>query len=180
MCNARTSYAGGDTCTVNVTFTPTKAGTRYGAVNLLNSSGAVIATASVYGAGRRAADCFQPASADMIGSTFERTLRLWCSSGQQRQRLHRRLSPVFRTSQVLKPTLQSDGSYVQSKIGIRLNEPHGVDDEQQRQRLYHNELGDSVLKETPQPDGSYRESIIAFTIGPVGMAVDGSGKCQGD
>ncbi len=84
----------------------------------------------------------------------------------------------FRTSQVLKPTLQSDGSYVQSKIGIDLNEPHGVAVDGSGNVYIANELGDSVLKETPQPDGSYRESIIAFTIGPVGMAVDGSGKCR--
>ena len=39
------------TCTVNVTFTPTKAGLRQGAVELLNSSGTPMATAIVFGTG---------------------------------------------------------------------------------------------------------------------------------
>jgi hypothetical protein len=49
-CTAQ-SYILGATCTVDVNFTPQYAGARHGAVNLVNSSGAVIATAHVYGTG---------------------------------------------------------------------------------------------------------------------------------
>ncbi|MGA7524589.1 MAG: SBBP repeat-containing protein [Acidobacteriaceae bacterium] len=45
-------YSTGDTCTVNVTFAPKYAGTRDGAVQLLNGSGSVIATALIYGTGQ--------------------------------------------------------------------------------------------------------------------------------
>jgi len=45
------SYSVGDTCTVNVAFAPKAPGARNGAVNLLNSSGAVVATGYVYGLG---------------------------------------------------------------------------------------------------------------------------------
>jgi sugar lactone lactonase YvrE len=45
------SYNAGDTCTVNVAFAPQVPGARNGAVNLLNSSGAIIATGYVYGVG---------------------------------------------------------------------------------------------------------------------------------
>ncbi len=45
------TYNTGDSCTVNVAFTPKYAGTRYGAAELLNSSGAVIATVLTCGTG---------------------------------------------------------------------------------------------------------------------------------
>ena len=45
------NYDAGDSCTVNVTFSPKYAGTRYGAVELL-SGGSVIATAFIYGVGQ--------------------------------------------------------------------------------------------------------------------------------
>jgi YVTN family beta-propeller protein len=45
------TYNEGDTCTVNVTFKPRYPGTRYGAVELTTSGGAVIAAAHVYGTG---------------------------------------------------------------------------------------------------------------------------------
>jgi large repetitive protein len=50
-CNGTTAYTTGETCTVNVTFTPQHPGTRYGAVSLLSASGAVIATAYLEGTG---------------------------------------------------------------------------------------------------------------------------------
>ncbi|MGD0158204.1 MAG: NHL repeat-containing protein, partial [Terracidiphilus sp.] len=45
------SYVSGETCTVNVNFTPKISGSLYGAVDLLNGSGAVIAQAYLYGGG---------------------------------------------------------------------------------------------------------------------------------
>ncbi|HVT97617.1 MAG TPA: hypothetical protein VHE33_08915, partial [Acidobacteriaceae bacterium] len=44
-------YASKATCTVDVTVKPKFAGTRYGAVKLLNTSGTVLATAYLYGTG---------------------------------------------------------------------------------------------------------------------------------
>jgi hypothetical protein len=44
-------YNAGDSCTVNVTFTPKYAGTRYGAVQLLDASGKLLASALLYGTG---------------------------------------------------------------------------------------------------------------------------------
>ena len=45
------TYSNGDTCSVKVTLTPKYAGPRYGAVQLLNGSRSVIATALIYGTG---------------------------------------------------------------------------------------------------------------------------------
>jgi len=64
------SYSAGDTCTVNVTFKPQYAGTRYGAVELLNSSGAVIATANIYGTGAGPQVAFTPSTQTARGVVF--------------------------------------------------------------------------------------------------------------
>jgi sugar lactone lactonase YvrE len=45
------TYAEGDTCTVDVTFTPKSPGARHGAVELVDASGSTIATAYVSGTG---------------------------------------------------------------------------------------------------------------------------------
>jgi DNA-binding beta-propeller fold protein YncE len=50
-CNPVAAYTAGETCAVGVAFTPARAGTRYGAVELLNLSGDVIATGYVQGTG---------------------------------------------------------------------------------------------------------------------------------
>jgi len=50
-CTANTAYAAGQSCTVNVTFTPKFAGTRNGAVVLNDNNGNVIATAYLQGTG---------------------------------------------------------------------------------------------------------------------------------
>jgi sugar lactone lactonase YvrE len=50
-CTANTAYNAGDTCTVNVTFKPRYPGPRYGAVELLSTSGALVATGYLQGTG---------------------------------------------------------------------------------------------------------------------------------
>ena len=50
-CTAGTNYNSGGSCTVTVTFTPSVAGTRYGAVVLLDGSGNTIATDYLQGTG---------------------------------------------------------------------------------------------------------------------------------
>jgi hypothetical protein len=45
------AYSAGDTCTVVVTFTPTRPGQRLGAAQLIGSGGGVIATGNIYGIG---------------------------------------------------------------------------------------------------------------------------------
>ena len=59
-CTTTPTQSTGATCTVVVKFAPKYAGTRYGAVNLVNSSGAVIATANLYGTGTGPQVAFSP------------------------------------------------------------------------------------------------------------------------
>ena len=63
-------YAKGDTCTVNVTFSPKYAGLRYGAVVFSNSSGAPIASVYIYGTGLGPQVVFSPSTITVLGGGF--------------------------------------------------------------------------------------------------------------
>ena len=63
-------YVTDETCTVDVTFKPKYPGTRYGAIQLLNSSGAAIVTALLYGTGSGPQIAFAPGTQSMVGSGF--------------------------------------------------------------------------------------------------------------
>ncbi len=65
----------GQTCTVNVAFTPTTPGLRLGAVNLTNTSGAVLATAFLTGTGPGPLATFTPGVISTVAGTGTR-----CSS----------------------------------------------------------------------------------------------------
>ena len=63
-----TAYAAGETCTVNVNFTPRFAGTRYGAVVLYDSNGNAIATGYVQGTGVGPQVNFLPGTQSVISA----------------------------------------------------------------------------------------------------------------
>jgi sugar lactone lactonase YvrE len=63
-CVSGRSYAIGDTCTVTVSFSPTKPGPRYGAVVLYGSTGAPAATAYLQGGGTSPQVSFNPGIQD--------------------------------------------------------------------------------------------------------------------
>jgi hypothetical protein len=64
------TYNTGDTCTVNVTFTPKFAGLRNGAVLLQDGSGNTLATGYVHGIGSGPQVSFLPGSQSTLGSGF--------------------------------------------------------------------------------------------------------------
>ncbi len=67
-CTAGVAYTAGSTCTVDVTFTPKFAGTRYGAVVLNDSGGNAIATGYVYGTGSGPQPVFEQSNS-IVAST---------------------------------------------------------------------------------------------------------------
>jgi NHL repeat len=69
-CTAGATFNAGDTCTLNVSFTPKFSGVRYGAATLTDGSGAVIATAYVYGTGLGPQVTFAPGTQSTLGSGF--------------------------------------------------------------------------------------------------------------
>ena len=77
-CTAGTVYSAGSTCTVNVKFSPQFPGPRYGSVELLSTTGALLATGYVQGTGvgptvtfaMNASGILQPAAQFSVGSGF--------------------------------------------------------------------------------------------------------------
>ncbi len=69
-CLGNNVYEAGQICTVNVKLTPTKAGARDGAVNLLDNAGAVIATAYLQGTGAGPQAVFSPPAISTLGGGF--------------------------------------------------------------------------------------------------------------
>jgi streptogramin lyase len=66
-------YNAGDSCTVVVSFKPLYSGTRFGAVTLSNSSGAVIATTNITGTGDGPQVLFRPGVKGTVGNINART-----------------------------------------------------------------------------------------------------------
>jgi uncharacterized membrane protein len=69
-CALNTAYTAGQSCTVNVIFTPEFAGTRYGAVVLNDNNGNVIATAYLQGTGVGPQLSFLPSVQSALGSGY--------------------------------------------------------------------------------------------------------------
>jgi len=165
------SYNSGDTCTVNVTFTPKFAGTRYGAAELLNSSGAVIATGYVYGTGSGPQVAFLPGTQSTVASTGLSQPAGVAVDGSGNvyiaDTLHNR---------VLMETL-SGGSYTQSTVastGLFKPSASAVDGSG---NVYIADFGNNrMLKETLS-GGSYTQSTLGSGLSePWGVVVDGSGN----
>jgi DNA-binding beta-propeller fold protein YncE len=170
-CDTTPSQSMGSTCTVNVTFTPTAAGTRYGAVTLLNSSGNVIATAFVFGTGQGPQINFLPGTQSMIGTGLNAPVGVAVDGSGN----------VYiadsSNARVLKEAL-SGGVYTQSTIGTGLVQPFGVAVDGSG-NVYITDIGnDTVLLETLS-GGTYTQSKITSGVSinsPNGVAVDSSGN----
>ena len=67
-CAIGTTYAAGQTCTVDFTFTPAHPGLRYGAVSLTDASGATLANGYVYGTGNGPQVAWLPGKQTSIGA----------------------------------------------------------------------------------------------------------------
>jgi sugar lactone lactonase YvrE len=70
-CTPNATYTAGETCSVNVTFTPRFAGARNGAVELNDTNGNVIATAYIQGTGVGPQLSFSPGTQTTLGSGFD-------------------------------------------------------------------------------------------------------------
>ena len=69
-CAANTAYSAGQSCTVNVSFTPLFPGSRSGAVEINDSNGNVMATALLQGTGVGPQLSFSPGTQTTLGSSF--------------------------------------------------------------------------------------------------------------
>jgi DNA-binding beta-propeller fold protein YncE len=171
-CAAGTSYNAGDSCTVNVTFTPMLAGTRYGAVALEDGSGNVTATAYLQGTGVGPQVNFLPGA----GSTVPTSV-LNNPSGVAVDGSGNVYIVDSGNNRMLKET-NSAGSYTESTVPTSaLNNPSGVAVDGSGNVYITDSYNDRVLKETLSA-GSYSESTVptsSLSV-PSAVAVDGSGN----
>ena len=177
-CKAGTAYADGETCTVDVSFTPRLAGSRYGAAKLLDGSGNVLATGYVQGTGLGPQVNFMPGTQKVLASAFngldfpggvavDGSGDVYIANTQ------------FGNEQVLKETLSSRG-YTQSIFVIGLGDPSGVAVDGSGNVYISDWNKNQVLKETPSA-GVPTQSVVANAANnglnePAAVVVDGSGN----
>jgi sugar lactone lactonase YvrE len=183
-CKAGTSYGAGADCTVDVSFSPKFAGARYGAANLLDGSGNVLATGYVQGTGVGPQVTFLPGTQSVVADYAHNGLNQ--AAGMAVDGSGNVYIADFDANQVLKER-PSAGGYTQSVVvnaaNNGLDSPAGLAVDGSG-NLY---VGESayhgrVLKETLSANG-YTQSVIA-SYGdtnndvnyPNGVAVDGSGN----
>ena len=180
-CKAGTAYTAGETCTVDVSFKPKFAGTRYGAAELLDSSGNVLATGYVQGTGVGPQVTFLPGTQSVIANSANNGLNhpfgvAVDGSGNVY------ISDDW-NNRVLKETL-SAGTYTQSVVANYASNgvynPWGVAVDGNGNVYIADYYNQRVLKETPSARG-YTQSVVANASinglnSPEGVAVDGSGN----
>jgi len=165
------SYSAGDTCTVNVTFKPQYAGTRYGAVELLNSSGAVIATANIYGTGAGPQVAFTPSTQTARGVVFYEPTDVTVDGAGNVY-----VADSANSTVVEMPAGCASSSCVTTLGGgFRYTQGVAVDG---AGKVYVADYGNSAVKEMPAGCAS---SNCVTTLGggfdnPWGIAVDGAGN----
>jgi streptogramin lyase len=173
-CTANTSYTAGQSCTVNVTFTPKFAGARDGAVVLANNSGGVIAAGYLQGTGMGPQVNFLPNTESMVASAG-----LYDPYGVAVDGSGNVYIADSSNNRILKETL-AGGAYNQSTIPTSsLYTPNDLAVDGSGNIYISDTNNYRVLKETPTA-GGYAESTIADLssdeIQPYGIAIDGSGN----
>ena len=171
-CTVGTNYDGGSNCTVTVSFTPSSAGSRYGAVSLLDGAGNTIATSYLQGTGIGPQVNFLPgAESTLATSTLEWPTGVATDAGGN----------VYvvdgDNNSLVKETLSS-GTYTQSTVSTSaLAYPYAVTVDGNG-NIYVDDSGNNrILKETLS-GGNYVESAITTSAlaFPDGVAIDGSGN----
>ena len=163
-------YNAGDSCTVDVTFTPRFPGTRYGAAVLYDGAGNVFSTGYVYGGAMGPQTSFLPGAQTTIGDglVFPQGI-----ATDENGAVY--IGDTF-GGRLLKETPSGSG-YAQSVIASGLFTPEGIAVDGSG-NVYAADFGSSnVYKETLSASGTYTQSTLGSGFsGPRGVAVDGRGN----
>ena len=175
-CATGTAYAANATCTVNVTFSPKFAGTRYGAVLLDDGTGNVLATGYVYGTGTGPQLIFIPGIQSTISSGWIHPQAVAVDGAGNLYVANYPTSPGASGGSVVKETL-TGGSYTQSTIGSGIVGPTGVAVDGAGNVYIADASVHAVFKETPTTGGYIQSQLPTLGMAwPIGVAVDGSGN----
>ncbi|HEU5400129.1 MAG TPA: Ig-like domain repeat protein [Terriglobales bacterium] len=170
-CSVGTAYVANATCTVNVTFTPKYAGTRYGAVVLADASGNQLAKLYLEGNGVGPQATFNPGAQTSVGSGF----------------LYPEVPAILGDGSfyvtdygsggngALYFEKLSNGTYTQSNANCTLKSPVGVAVDGSG-TIYVADPGVPAVYKVTLANGSCVETAIGSGFGtPWGTAVDGNG-----
>ena len=169
-CAVNTAYAIGQTCTVNVTFSPKMVGTRNGAIVLRDSSGNVFATANIEGTGLGSQVNFLPGTQSTISTSgLSHPTGIAVDGG----------GDVFivdtNHNRVLKEARSATG-YTESVVTSNVLSPTSIALDAAGNIFVADTGNGRVLKETPTATG-YSESVLLSGSGtPLAVAVDSSGN----
>jgi sugar lactone lactonase YvrE len=170
------SYSAGDTCLVDVLFAPEFAGTRYGAAELKDHSGNVLATGYVQGTGLGPQVSFPPGVQSQLSLPNVISPSSVAVDGAGNLYIAEAITAYDPANSVVKETWNGSG-YTQSSVATGLGYPTGVAVDGAGNIYIADQDGYVALKETPAADGSYTQSIVDDTLGTVGgIAVDGAGN----
>ncbi len=169
-------YSGGESCTVDVIFTPKYPGARYGAVELVNGSGNVIATAYVQGNGVGPQVSFPPGVQSQLSLPSVTSPSAIAVDAAGNLYIAEAIVAYDPANSVVKETWNGSG-YTQTTVATGLGYPTGVAIDGAGNIYIADQDGLTVFKETPTANGSYTQSIVDNTLGTVGgIAVDGAGN----
>jgi sugar lactone lactonase YvrE len=177
-CAAGKSYAAGASCTVAVTFTPKHAGTRAGAVTLVDTAGVVIADVPVSGTGTGPQIAFVPATATQVraGSISYSGVAVDGNGVVY-------LSDAI-NQRVLKEAPAAGGTYTETVIASGLRGPAGIAVDGAG-NLYVTDYPHPIteyrkaiaLKFTPNASNGYTQTTLATGLNtPTGVTVDATGN----
>jgi hypothetical protein len=173
------AYNAGDTCIVNVTFTPKSWGPRYGAIELQDTSGNPIATVYLQGIGVGPQVSFPPGVPSPLplpGLTA--TLNAIAIDGQGNLYLAENIAPYSGSSMVIKETW-ANGAWTQSTVMSGLDQPLGIAVDGAGKVYVADVSSYQPYVATPIPTGGYTKSLLdqpvtGFRIAAI--AVDGAGN----
>ncbi len=165
------TYNAGDTCTVDVTFTPAYATNRYGGVELRNDSGTVIANAYVYGTGAGPQLAFLPGQLRTLGPGSSN------SDGVAIDGAGNIYFSVFAKGTVEEMPPACTSSSCVTTLGGGFNQPKGLAVDGSGNLYVADPLNEAVKE---MPPGCASASCVTTLGGgfllPGAVAVDGSGN----
>jgi len=177
-CSPSTVYAVGQSCTINVVFTPTLSGARYGAASVEDIYGDVLATGYVQGTGLGPQVNFLPGTESTIanasGGLVSPNAVAIDGSGNV-------YIADTGTSFVWEDSPSAGGFNLNTISSSSLNQATAVTVDGNG-NVYIADTGNNrVIEETPIASGGTNETIVASAanngiVSPTGLAVDGSGN----
>ena len=164
-------YSAGDSCTIDVVFSPRYSGSREGAAVLTDASGTRIATAYLYGQGVGPQITFMPGKITIL------LTQNYAAPSIDVDEAGNLYLAQPATGQILKETLK-DGSYTEAVLASGLVNNYSVAVDGSGSVYFTDQGTEQVFKETPSGDGYIQTVIPVKSL--VGLlffvAVDASGN----